>query len=259
MGEGTRAAPFAFDLDLARAAFAAPAHELAARLATAKKGPMEAARPEVIAALAAMEDRPLRPEDPIALLVLELCALDAAYVFAGGDRQYFWDHRILPMFLIGDAAPQFDPDEMEVLEESDSILEAMVDVLPYAAPPGGEGLIVSNLGPAELLPLAPWAEGKDEYTGSIFRLAPARLLDLVRSLDGQTLTARVERFERAWFQAARGGLAPTGDAFEHLAPRSRRRAARRTSIASWSAWTELRIVLEMASANQLAVGLLFYE
>jgi hypothetical protein len=258
VGDGTRIAPFAFDAQQVRLAFAAPARELAAHLSTARKGPMEGARTEVIAALAAMEDRPLRPDDAAALRALELCTLDAACVFGGGDRQYFWDHRVLPMFLVGDAEPRFDPDEFEDLEESASVLEAMVDVLPYAAPPGGEGSIVSNLGPGELLPLAPWAEGQDEYTGSVFRLACDRLLGLVRGLDGAQLNPRIERFERAWFQAARGGLNPSGDAFDtwrRIKAESGERDVERFIVD----WTELRIVLELAAANQLATGLLFYE
>jgi hypothetical protein len=161
------------------------------------------------------------------------------------------------MFLVGDAAPQFDPEEFSDLEESESVLEAMVDVLPYAAPPGGEGSIISNLGPGELLPLAPWAEGQSEYTGSIFRLAPERLLELVRGLDGERLNPRIERFERAWYQAARGGQ-PTGDAFDTWR-RSKAETGERDIERFLVGWTELRIVLELASANQLAVGLLFYE
>jgi hypothetical protein len=257
VGDGTRAAPFAFDRQLARAAFGAPARELAARLSTGRKGPMEGARGDVVSALAQMEDRPLRPEDPAALRGLELCVLDAAYVFAGGDRQYFWDHRILPMFLIGDGEPSFDREEMEDLEESDSILEAMVDVLPYASPPGGEGSILSNLGPGELMPLAPWAEGQSEYTGSIFRVAPERLLSLVRGLGGEELNARIERFERAWYKAARG-MQPAGDAFDtwrRIKAESGEKDVERFLVG----WTELRVVLEMAAANQLEVGLLFYE
>jgi hypothetical protein len=257
VGDGTRMAPFAWDAQRAQQAFASPARELAAHLSVAKKGPMEGARAEVIARLAEIGDRPLNPDDAVALSALELCTLDCAFVFAGGDRQYFWDHRVLPMFLVGDAAPQFDPEEFSDLEESESVLEAMVDVLPYAAPPGGEGSIISNLGPGELLPLAPWAEGQSEYTGSIFRLAPERLLELVRGLDGERLNPRIERFERAWYQAARGGQ-PTGDAFDTWR-RSKAETGERDIERFLVGWTELRIVLELASANQLAVGLLFYE
>jgi hypothetical protein len=256
LGDGTRVAPFAYDPHAADSLFQSPARELAAHLSTARKSPLEGARGEVIAELAKMGDRPLTAKDEIALRALELCALDCACVFAGGDRQYFWDHRVLPMFLLSDGEPKFDPDEMEEVDESESILEAMVDILPYAAPPGGEGPIISNLGPSELLPLAPWAEG--EYSGSIFRVHSERLLKLVRGLDGPTLNARIERFEKAWFRAARGGAAPDGEQFttwRRFKAEDGQKDVERFVVD----WTELRIVLELASANQLAVGLLFYE
>jgi hypothetical protein len=257
LGDGTRVAPFAYDPRSADSLFKSPARELAAQLSTARKSPLEGARSEVIALLAQMGDRSLTAKDEIALRALELCALDSAFVFAGGDRQYFWDHRVLPMFSLSDGEPQFDSDEMEELDESESILEAMVDILPYGAPPGGEGSIFSNLGPGELLPLAPWADG-DEYSGSIFRVEPERLLKLVRSLDGGTLNSRIERFEKAWFRASRSGAAPEGDQFttwRRFKAEDGQKDVERFVVD----WTELRIVLELAHANQLAVGLLFYE
>src|SRR5439155_16637914 len=112
--------PFAYDPHPAPQAFGSPARELAAHLSAARKGPMEAARAEIVAALAAIGDRPLRPDDAVALRALELCTLDSAWVFGGGDRQYFWDHRVLPMFLVGDAEPRFDPDDFADLEETES-------------------------------------------------------------------------------------------------------------------------------------------
>jgi hypothetical protein len=257
VGEGTRVAPFAFDLESARVKFSSPARELAAHLSEGLTGPLAGARPEVVQALVEIGDRPLTPEDPIAQRALELCALDHAYVFGGGDRQYYLDHRVLPMFQLSTGAPQFDPEELDELEDSDSILEAMVDVLPYAAPPGGEGSIISNFAPDELLPLAWWAEGQPEYTGTIFRLRAERILQLVRTFEGPALNEQIEKFERAWYQASRNAE-PQGDAFETW-----RRVKAEEGQADVQrfllGWTELRIVLELAAANRLAVGLIFYE
>ncbi len=260
LGDGTRVALFAFDEVAARAAFGSPARELAARLSVGQHGPLGGARDQVVEALTALGERAVTPADAIALRALELCAVDAALVFGGGDRQYFWDHRVLPVFLLASGDPKFDAEELEELEATDSILEAMVDVLPYAAPPDGEGTIVSNLGPGELVPLAPWAEGAEEYTGSIFKLsapAAARVLKLVRGLDGPALTERVERFERAWYQAARGG-APNGDAWDTWR-RIKNEDGQKDLERFLVDWTELRLVLELAEANQLAIGILFYE
>jgi hypothetical protein len=260
VGEGTRAAPFAYDPDLARAAFGAPARELAARLLQGEKGPLDGARADVSAQLAALGDRAITPDDAVALRALELCATDAAFAYAGGDRQYYWDLRVLPMLQLKDEEPKLDADDLEDIDESESILDAMAEVLPYPTPPGGEGSIIANLGPGELRPLAPWAENADEYTGVIFRLhgdAQARLLSLVRSVDGQKLSERVEQFERVWYRAARGGQ-PTGDAWDTWR-RIKAEEGQRDFERFLVDWTELRIVLELAAANKLAVGVMFYE
>jgi hypothetical protein len=266
--ETERLAFFAFDdASLERHFSSTPAHELAAELSAApasQLGPLEGARAGVLAALAALPgDAAARADPDAAVRALELSALGEARVFSGGERVSYWDGRVLPMFSLHAGEPVFDRAEVEDLDESDSVLEAMVDVLPWAAPPLGEGSILSSIADDELAPLAPWAtptpspSDDGEYRGSIFRLRPERLLAQLRALDGNKLNAMIDRFEHAWYRAARPGQ-PEGDAFEQW-----RRALAEEGAADvdrfLTDWTELRIVLELAAANRLAVGLLFYE
>ncbi len=58
--------------------------------------------------------------------------------------------------------------------------------------------------------------------------------------------------------AARGGAAPDGDQFATWR-RFKAEEGQKDVERFLVDWTELRIVLELANANQLAVGLLFYE
>jgi hypothetical protein len=67
----------------------------------------------------------------------------------------------------------------------------------------------------------------------------------------------MEKLERAWYRAARPGQ-PEGDAFATF-----RRAIAHEGEADFQRvlrdWAELRLVLELAASNQLAVALFFYE
>jgi hypothetical protein len=261
-----RLAWFAFDAAaVERRAAGTPARELAASLMAAPAGmfgPLESARGEVVERLGRLEETQtlealIAGEHGMAVRALELCALEAARVFAGGDRLWFWDERVLPMFSLSAGDPVIEPSEVEDLDESPSILAAMVEVLPWAAPPAGEGSMLAGISDTELGPLGRWARPGEEYAGAIFRLRPERLLEEVRRLDGPSLTRAIERFERAWYRAARPGQ-PEGDAFDTW---------RRTKAEEGAAdverfladWAELRFVLELAAANRLDVGLLFYE
>jgi hypothetical protein len=255
-----RLAWFAFDR--ARA-FEQSGRALAALLGSAPAGalgPLEGARAEAMAALEALGERTpaeARLDSPRAL---ELCAFAAALAWAGGDQVSYWDGRVLPMFAICTAeippAPVLDQTEATDLDdETESILEAMVETLPFAAPPDGEGPLITSLSPSEIRPLAPWAEG-DEHAGAIFALRPERLLSLVRRLDGRRLGAAVEAFCRAWYRALRPGQ-PEGDAYQTW--RRAKEDEGQTELDRFVAdWAELRACLEIAAANQLDVALLFY-
>jgi hypothetical protein len=261
-----RLALFAYDAaQLALRFSSTPAREQAAVLPVAPSGafaPLEGARAEAVAQLSALDEaaaaEALRAVDErAAVRALELCALEAARVFAGGDRLWFWDERVLPMFSLAAGDPVIEPGDVDDLDDAASVLAAMVDVLPWAAPPSGEGSHLGGVADDELAPLAAWARAGEEYAGSIFRLRPGRLLELVRALDGPTLQQRIERFERAWYRAARPGM-PEGDAFETW-----RRAKAEEGHADiervLADWAELRVVLELAEANRFEVALVFYE
>jgi hypothetical protein len=188
---------------------------------------------------------------------LELCALAASRAFASGEARAFWDERVLPMFALAATDPKIDSSEVEDLDDCDSILHAIVEVLPYSAPPSGEGSLLHSIADDEIAPLAPWAQAGEEYAGSVFLVKPDRLLQIVRGLDGNKLRELINKFEHAWYRAARPGH-PEGDAFETWR-KVKAEEGQKDVERFVKNWTELRIVLELAAANQLLVGLLFYE
>ena len=98
---------------------------------------------------------------------------------------------------------------------------------------------------------------KDEYK-ELLRTQVILKETVDTQLEGAKLSdQRMDRFEKAWYQAARG-TPPKGDAYEtwrRIKVEQGERDIERFIVD----WTELRIVLELAAANQLAVGLLFYE
>ncbi|HEY7954429.1 MAG TPA: hypothetical protein VII38_04015 [Polyangia bacterium] len=258
--EEERLALFAFDPHALDTLWSLPGRALAEKITAAppgRFGPLDRLRAEVAASLSALGEKSPMELRATELRALELCALEAGRVFAGGDNVSYWDERVLPMFALAAETPVFDPSELEDLDDSDSVLHAMVEVLPYAAPPGGEGAMLALLSDAELGPLAPWARPGQEYRGAIFTLRPERLLAQVRSLEGAKLKTRMETFERAWYRAARPGQ-PEGDPYD-LWRRARAEEGQNDTDRFLRDWTELRIVLEVAAENRLQPALLFYE
>ncbi len=257
-----RLAWLAFDRALA---FGAPGRALAAMIDGAPAGafgPLEGARAEAVAALAALGEQSPADAKLQNARALELCAFAAAMAFAGGDQLRYWDERVLPLFAIcgkpTPPAPVLDAEEADEIDHEETpFLEAMVETLPFAAPPEGEGPLLTQLAPGELGPLAPWAGGAAEHTGALFSLRPERLLTLVRTLDGKRLTAAMDSFAHAWYRALRPGQ-PEGDAFKTW-----RQAKDDEGHADLDRfvndWAELRACLEIAAANQLDVALLFYS
>jgi hypothetical protein len=254
-----RLALFAFDArEVERGFFHTPGRELAAQLMVAPRerlGPLYAARDEALAALVTLGDS---LPGPVAGLVraAELFTLASARVFAGGEDLAYYDERFLPMFSLSAAAPIIEASDVDDLDTCDSVLHAMTEVLPYSAPPGGEGPLLTSLGPDELLPLTTRLSVGAEYAGAVFRVRPSRLRQLVSELDGERLSSEVARFERAWYRAARPGL-PEGDALESFR-RAKAEEGQRDVGRFLAGWAELRALLEIAEANRLDLGVVFY-
>jgi hypothetical protein len=150
-----------------------------------------------------------------------------------------------------------EPSEAEELDdETESLLEAMVETLPFAAPPDGEGPVLTQLSPAELAPLAPWTQAGEEHAGSIFVLRAERLLSLARTIDGRRLGTAADTFARAWYRALRPGQ-PEGDAYKTW--RQAKEDEGQKELDRFVAdWAELRACLEIAAANRLDVALMLY-
>ncbi|MCS6912492.1 MAG: hypothetical protein RMK29_19095 [Myxococcales bacterium] len=266
--EAIRVAFFAYDHELiCRAWNEMPGVQLAQVIRSAPPeglGPLFPLREEVANALARLEVAPgtLAEQPPAHLRAFEMLALSHAGVYAGGDTARYVSERLLPLLAIGDVAPVLDgPQEAEELEAMDSVLAMMVEVLPCPRPPGGYGPILESLGEAELGALVPWAQGH-EYEGTIFRVQPDRLLGLVRSLDGPRLGARLDRFCRALYEARFSTSPLREDGTPTEAYLSWRRGIEERSAADLdrflNAWAELRVVLEIAALNRLAVGMIIY-
>jgi len=256
-----RVAFFAFDR---KEAFAVEARLWAQRLSGAPAnwfGPLEATREAVFAELETTTAGQSVADARLSTRALELVAFGASLAWAGGDELAYWDERVLPLFaLCGSdkpAAPVLGPSEAEELDdETESLLEAMVEALPFAAPPDGEGPVLTQLSPAELSPLAPWAQAGEEHAGSIFLLRAERLLSLTRAIDGRRLGNAAETFARAWYRALRPGQ-PEGDAYKTW--RQAKEEEGQMELDRFVAdWAELRACLEIAAANRLDVALLIY-
>jgi hypothetical protein len=256
-GEGNnegleRMAWLAFDARAVSLRFAStPGRVLAAQLGGAPRGaygPLEHTRAGVLAALDAMgEETPVaaRCTDP---RVLELCALSSANAFAGGEQMAYWDDRVLPLFALDDEAAEIPPEERDILDGCDSVLHAMVEIMPFAAP----GSLLYSLPDEELAPIAPWAPQHTEYSGAIYTFSAARLVQKVRALDEKRLAARVDAFFHAWHAAV-------GPSLPFEAWRAAKDAAGARDVDRvLAAWTDLRTLLELASANHLQVAVLFY-
>jgi hypothetical protein len=258
--ESERMAVFAFDPRVARILYGTPGTELGAGLMTAPPGfygPLEGLRGEVVEAMGRLGQRSPEQAEAKDVRALELCALAASRAYASGEARSYWDERVLPVFSLASSEPKIEAGDVDDLDDCDSILHALVEVLPYSAPPSGEGSLLSAIADDELAPLAPWARPGEEYAGSIFLVKPDRLLARVRALDGNRMRELIGKMEHAWYRAARPGQ-PEGDAFETWR-KVKAEEGQKDVERFVKDWTELRIVLELAAANQLLVALLFYE
>jgi hypothetical protein len=256
-----RVAFFAFDR---KETFAVEARQWAQRLSGAPAGwfgPLEGAREQVFAELETANPGRSVADAKVSTRALELVAFGASLAWAGGDELAYWDERVLPLFAICSAekppAPVLEPSEAEELDdETESLIEAMVETLPFAAPPDGEGPVLTQLSPAELSPLAPWAQPGEEHAGSIFVLRAERLLSLARAIDGRRLGNAADVFARAWYRALRPGQ-PEGDAYKTW--RQAKEDEGQKELDRFVAdWAELRACLEIAAANRLDVALMLY-
>jgi hypothetical protein len=256
-----RVAFLAFDR---KEAFSVEARVWAQRLSGAPAGwfgPLEATREQGFAELETTTAGQSVADARLSTRALELVAFGASLAWAGGDELAYWDERVLPLFALcghdKPSPPVLEPSEAEELDdETESLLEAMVETLPFAAPPDGEGPVLTQLSPAELQPLAPWAKEGEETAGSIFVLRTERLLSLVRRIDGRRLGNAVETFARAFYRALRPGQ-PEGDAYKTW--RQAKEDEGQEELDRFVAdWAELRACLEIAAANRLDVALLIY-
>lgn len=256
-----RVAFFTFDR---KETFSVEARTWAQRLSGAPAGwfgPLEATREQVFAELETTTAGQSVADARVSTRALELVAFGASLAWAGGDELAYWDERVLPLFALCSsdkpAAPVLEPSEAQDLDdETESLLEAMVETLPFAAPPDGEGPVLTQLSPAELQPLAPWAQAGEEHAGSVFLLRTERLLSLTRTIDGRRLGTAAETFARAWYRALRPGQ-PEGDAYKTW--RQAKEEEGQQELDRFIAdWAELRACLEIAAANRLDVALMIY-
>ena len=264
-GEGTRVAFFAFDGGLIQQAFGElTGKQLAQVIQGAPQeivGPLIALRDATAKMLTGIDTQPGRAEKHPAwhTHAFELLALCHAGVYSGGDTLRYIDQKVLALLNIGDATPIIDADDADELEELPSLLDAMIEVLPCPKPPAGYGPLMEMIGPDEIGALVPWAKQGEPYDGAVFLVKPDRLLQLVRSMDGNKLAQRLERFSRALYTARHG--APEGDAGEkaYVEWRSGHEQRSRADIERFlTAWAELRMIFEMAAANQMNIGVVVY-
>lgn len=253
--KGDRVALIAFDgAALARAWQSIGGRQIAERVAAmpdAVYGPLTAARDAAVQALGALGDRPPAEAGLASLPALELLTLSVTCLYSCGEPVSYIDKHFLPLFSLAAGDPVFDPDEVAAMEANTTLLEAMVEVLPYASP---EGQMLEQIGDDEVGPLAPWAKPGEEYVGSLFVLKPDRLRNLFTTTNAQVLGARAQAFARAWWTAKAGqteeGFAAWRDA---LLQRGQMEWDRFGRI-----WAEWLIVLDLAEKNKLATALWFY-
>lgn len=263
--EATRVAFFAFDGGLIQQAFhELPGKQLAQVISGAPQeivGPLIALRDATTKMLNQTDAQPGRSEKHPAwhTHAFELLAMCHAGVYSGGDTLKYIDQKVLALLNIGEATPIIDADDAEELENLPSLLDAMIEVLPCPKPPAGYGPLLEMIGPDEIGALVPWAKPSEAYDGAIFLVKPDRILQMVRSLDGNKLAQRLERFSRALYTALHG--APEGEAGEkaYVEWRSQHEQRSRADIERFlTAWAELRLVFEIAAANQMNIGLVVY-
>ena len=258
----TRVAFFAFDGALIQQAFSdVPGAQLAQVIGSAPVevvGPLIELRDAIAGQLTQLTTPPGQAQSHPAwhTHAFELLALAHSGIYGGGDTAKFIDEKLLALLAIGDATPVVDSDDAEELEELPSIIDALIEVLPCPKPPGGYGPLLENLGPEEVGALVPWANPKEPYDGTVFVIRTERLLPLVRGFDGNKLGQRLERFCRALYTARYGDVADEEAYKKWRAVQEQK--SRQDIERLLTAWAELRIVLELASVNQMSLGLLVY-
>lgn len=249
-----RMAVFAYDRREAGAALQQPGRVVAEWLMRRPQalGPLVGLLPEVIGELEALGDK--TPKDArCSSRVLEVVALACGRVFATGESLRFWDERVLPLLSLSVATPQISADDVEDLEATESLWHAIVEVVPFAAPPSGEGALMAQLGDDELGPLSPWAEPGQDYSGAIFVLNPTRLIHHMRLITREGLEALERSFLEAWYAAAQPEVPIEEWAQQRLAAGEVDQARVLGTLA------ELRTTLELAGGYELQPALLFYE
>jgi hypothetical protein len=257
-GAGDRMALFAFDEKTLSASTGSKLAERIERRPEGWFGPLEPLRAEAIEKFRALGDRTIESGELREVRWSEVAALASAAVFCRGERVGYWEERILPLTCLAGKAiePVFEGEDLDELEDVDSVLHAMVEVLPYPAPPGGEGSLMHSFSDEEVAPLINMAAG-GEYAGAVFRVDARRLLDNLRAMGGDWLPEAVSKFEHAWYRALRPGQ-PEGDAYKQwhhaLVEQGEGDVDRCLGVA-----TELRVAIELAAENGLSVALMFYE
>ena len=250
---------FAFDKPLIDALCKTPGVELARIIESARQG-QDAESEHVIAVLKQLDQKPLveAPQTERRALVraVEMMVLGSGRVFAGGDRAGYWEERVLPLLSLESSMPVIDDDDLESLDEAKSVLHALVEVVPSAAPPGGAGQVMEGVGDVELSPLLPAFAEDGTYAGSVLRLDPARLVAQLRSLQGDSLSQAVMRIETSWF-TKKTGLPPEGEAFDAFRKANSDKGQPDVDRVLRH-MSELRVVLEVALVNDLTVALAFY-
>ena len=250
-----RVAFFTFDR---KEAFSVEARTWAQRLSGAPAGwfgPLEATREQVFAELETTTAGQSVADARVSTRALELSR--SARVGVGRRRPAALLGRAraaavrhLQQRQAGRAGARSDRPErsQDLDDETESLLEAMVETLPFAAPPDGEGPVLTQCRRRAAAAGAVGAGGRGAR-GRDVRLRPERLLSLYAWLDGQRLGIAAETFAGAWYRALRPGQ-PVGDAYQDVAARRKKKKGRRMLERFVGDWAELRACLEVAAANR---------
>ena len=252
---------FAFDKPLVQAICNTPGADLAKVMEQARQdiGKDPEGR-QVLETMRALDKKPIKEADPgsrqLLVRAIEMLVLGSGRVFAAGDSAPYWDERVLPLLSLTDQAPVVDEDEIEELDEARSVLHALVEVVPAKAPPGGAGQVLESVADVELQPLLPDFVEDGMYAGSILQLDPARLLGALRTLDSDKLSKAVALLEAAWWTKKTGQPAE-GEAYAAFR-RGHAEKGQPDLDRALRHLSELRVVFEVAQANDLTVALAFY-
>ena len=256
--DGDRVALLAFDAEAVRSSWQTVAGtDLAERIKALPDhivGPLSDARDEAVRALEEIGEETPEAAGLASVRAIEMVTLSESYLFGGGETAGYLDERLFPIFTLATPEPTFDDtSEAEELESSESVLAAMVDVLPYRSP---EGPVMESFEAGELRPLAPWARPGEEYVGTVFLLHGDRVRDLLTRVEQRDVAGWVDRFYRAWWQAQSDELS-SGAEFEAWRDKMDQRGGADVQrfLIDWAEW---RTLLQMAHINQLQPALVFY-